>query len=72
MFDRVTGGPMFYVIRSTDDSLMIHCCSFTCETDGHLGISNGRLTDWAYCTQAPPASSDVKEAKRLYPDRSAD
>jgi len=50
MFDRVTGGPMFYVIRSTDDSLMIHCYSFTCETDGHLGISNGRLTDWAYCT----------------------
>ncbi|QCD79534.1 hypothetical protein DEO72_LG1g3176 [Vigna unguiculata] len=40
MFDRLTDGPL----------MMLHGCSFIRETDGPLGISNGRLTDWTYCT----------------------
>jgi len=57
MFYRLSEGLIFHVIRSTD---------------GHLGVSSGRATDWPYCTQAPPASSDVKGAKRFLPDRDAD
>jgi len=43
MFDRLTDGPL----------MMLHGCSLTRETDDPLGVSNGRLTDWTYCTQAP-------------------
>jgi len=62
MFDRLTDGPL----------MMLHGCSLTRETDDPLGVSNGRLTDWTYCTQALPASSDRNEAKKFYPDRGAD
>jgi len=35
MFYRLSEGLIFHVIRSTD---------------GHLGVSSGRATDWPYCT----------------------
>jgi len=73
MFNRLTDGLILSVIRSTDGPLMmLRGCSFTRETDGPLRVINGRLIDWTYCTQAPPASSDGNEARRFYPDRGAD
>jgi len=52
LFNRWTDEPIFYVLCSTDGpSTILDGCSFTRETDGNLGVSNGRLTDGTYCTR---------------------
>ncbi|QCD85968.1 hypothetical protein DEO72_LG3g489 [Vigna unguiculata] len=73
MFDRLTDGLTIYPLDRWSYALaMLHDCSFVRKTDGPPRIILDRLTDGAYSTQAPTASSDGNEARRFYQDCGAD